>query len=124
MKVHCSHSVPFWLYRTLLLTFVLIQFSNAVIKEAMRLHPAVAFPLERFVPPEGAVLCGVRLPGGTNVSMAAPVIHQDKSVFGKDAEAFRPERWLDNDQDKVKLMDKCFLAVSLRSNSGPAVKCI
>lgn len=88
----------------------------------MRLHPGVGFPLERFVPSEGAVLCGVSLPGGTNVGMAAPVIHQDQSVFGKDAEDFRPERWLDTDQEKVKLMDKSFLAVSFGSDSCPAVK--
>lgn len=86
--------------------------SQATIKEAMRLHPGVGFPLERHVPPEGAVLCGKYLPGGTNVSMTAPVVHHDRTIFGDDAESFRPERWLETDEVRLKQMDRCSLAVS------------
>lgn len=78
----------------------------------MRLHPGVGFPLERHVPPEGAVLCGKYLPGGTNVSMTAPVVHHDRTIFGDDAESFRPERWLETDEVRLKQMDRCSLAVS------------
>ena len=78
----------------------------------MRMHPGVGFPLERFVPPEGAILCGIHLPGGTNVSMSAPTIHYDKSIFGVDAPEFRPERWLEASPEKLKIMERGFLAVS------------
>ena len=81
-------------------------------KEAMRLHPGVGFPLERIVPQGGATICGRYLPEGTNVSMAAPVIHHNKMVFGDDADDFRPERWLDADESQLKLMERCNLTVS------------
>lgn len=81
-------------------------------KEALRIHPGVAFPLERYVPPEGAVICGKAVPGGTNVSVNAAVIHVNKNVFGPDADQFRPERWIDASPEQLKLMDRSFLAVS------------
>ncbi len=82
-------------------------------KEAMRLHPGVAYPLERYVPPEGATICGVDLPGGTNISVTAPVVHMDTTVYGEDAHAFRPERWLEAEPVRLKLMERSFLAVSV-----------
>ena len=85
----------------------------------MRMHPGVGFPLERYVPPEGAVICGAHLPGGTNVSMSAPTVHYDKSIFGVDAHEFRPERWLEAAPEQLKKMDRGFLAVC---QSTPPVK--
>src|ERR1700761_2807851 len=89
----------------------MMPLSQACLKEAMRLHPGVAYPLERYVPPEGATICGVELPGGTNVSITAPVVHVDKTVYGEDADAFRPERWLEAEPERLKLMERSFLAV-------------
>ena len=82
-------------------------------KEALRLHPGVAYPLERYVPPEGATFCDVEIPGGTNVSITAPVVHMDKTVYGADADDFRPERWLEAEPERLKLMERSFLAVRL-----------
>jgi cytochrome P450 len=84
-------------------------------KEAMRLHPGVAFPLERYVPAGGATICDAWLPGGTNVSVNAAVIHLDKTVFGDDADSFRPERWIDATPEQLKAMDRSFIAVSFAS---------
>ncbi|OKP11150.1 Pisatin demethylase [Penicillium subrubescens] len=81
-------------------------------KEAMRLHPGVGFPLERFTPPEGAEICGYRLPGQTNVSISAPVIHYITDIYGEDADSFRPERWLEASPEALKAMERYFLAVS------------
>lgn len=84
-------------------------------KEAMRMHPGVAFPLERLVPENGAMLLGHHLPARTNVSMSAPVIHYDKDIFGPDAHEFRPERWLESDAERIKIMDRGLLTVYLPS---------
>ncbi|KAJ5719166.1 cytochrome P450 [Penicillium malachiteum] len=65
---------------------------QAVMKEAMRCHPGVSYPLERVVPEGGTTLCGVYLEAGTIVGMNPAVIHHDKSIFGDDAAKFRPER--------------------------------
>lgn len=42
--------------------------------------------------------------------MSAPTIHCDKSIFGVDADEFRPERWLEAAPDQLKNMDRGFLA--------------
>jgi cytochrome P450 len=85
-------------------------------KEATRLHPGVGFPLERYVPPEGATLCGHLLAPGTNVSMMAPVVQIDPEVFGEDSQEFRPERWLESDPEQLKLMERSMLVVSQDAN--------
>ena len=74
-------------------------------------------PLERVVPAEGAVLCGVFLPGGTVVSVHAWVIHHDENIFGKNTHEFRPERWLEADAEQLKLMERSFCSVSGRPSS-------
>lgn len=95
---------------TILITTLL--YSQAVMKEAMRMHPGVAFPLERYVPKGGATISGTWLPEGTNVSVNGAVIHMDKRVFGEDAGQFRPERWLDTSKEQLQLMERSFIAVS------------
>jgi cytochrome P450 len=81
-------------------------------KEAMRCHPGVSFPLERVVPEEGIDLCGAHLKAGTIVGMNAAVIHRDKTVFGDDADEFRPERWINCPDEQVKLMNRHLMTVS------------
>lgn len=81
-------------------------------KEAMRLHPSIAFPLERVVPSEGAHLCGYDLPAGTIVGVLAPLINRNKEVFGQDVDDFRPERWIEADPERLKVMEKTYTTVS------------
>lgn len=71
-----------------------LPYLDACIKEAFRLHPAAGLPLERIVPEAGAEISGHFVPGGTIVGCSAWLIHINKSVFGEDAEIYRPERWL------------------------------
>jgi cytochrome P450 len=80
-------------------------------KESMRMHPAVGFPLERYVPPEGVEISTLKIPGGTTISMSAPVVHMDRRIFGADADRFRAERWLEASSEQLKLMERSFLAV-------------
>jgi cytochrome P450 len=96
--------------------------SQAVIKEALRMHPGVGFPLERYIPAEGATICGTELPGGTTVCANAAVIHMNKDVYGDDAAQFRPERWLEASPEQSKLMDRSFLSVS--SNQSQYVQAL
>ena len=94
----------------------LTLFRQAVLKEAMRLHPGVALPLERYVPEGGVMISGKFIPEGTIVGMNAWVIHHNKRVYGNDADDFRPERWLEAEPAQLKLMDQAFLSVSNTSH--------
>jgi cytochrome P450 len=78
----------------------------------MRMHPATGFILERRVPQGGVTLHGVHLPAGTIVGVNAWVLHYNKDVFGEDAHAFRPERWIEDDGEAIKEMKRNFFAVS------------
>lgn len=82
-----------------------LPYLHACIQEALRLHPAVGFPLERAVPPQGVEICGEHIRGGTIVGCNAWVIHRRPEVFGQDADAYRPERWLEASAEQKKEMD-------------------
>lgn len=71
-----------------------LPYFDAVVKEALRLHPAVGMLLERIVPAGGLQLPdGPFLPAGTIVGANAWVIHRH-TVFGENTDEFIPERWL------------------------------
>ena len=85
-----------------------LEYLDAVIKEAFRVHPAAGLPLERIVPPQGADIAGHFIPGGTIVGVSAWVLHRNKSIFGENIDAFCPERWLvdpskDGEEEKKRI---------------------
>ncbi|KAK2684150.1 Cytochrome P450, E-class, group I [Fusarium oxysporum f. sp. vasinfectum] len=81
-----------------------MEYLQAVIKEGLRLHPAVGQPLERIVPEGGATIAGQFFPEGTIVGVNCWVEHYS-SAFGPDPDAFRPERWLDSDKSRLEVMN-------------------
>ncbi|KAK3100869.1 hypothetical protein LTR53_018877, partial [Teratosphaeriaceae sp. CCFEE 6253] len=87
-----------------------LPYLNAVIKEALRLNPALALPMERIVPPPGLQIGDVFLPPGTIVGINPWVLHRDQRIFGPDAEHWQPGRWLSGDAEKVKYMDHHLLS--------------
>jgi cytochrome P450 len=91
-----------------------LKYFQAVVKEALRMHPAVGLLLERVVPRGGTEVGGMWLAGGTVVGINPWVAARDKEVYGEDSEIFKPERWLDADEKGLKAMERNFLAVSLR----------
>lgn len=72
-----------------------LPYLQAVMYEALRLHPAVGMSLPRVSPRSGATIAGRFIPAGTTVGANPWVIHRDSRVFGDDVEAFRPERWVE-----------------------------
>lgn len=101
-----------------------MPYLNAVLKEALRLHPAVGLPLWRVVPEGGVHIAGHFLPQGTNVGVNAWVAHRNQAVWGPDAEEFRPERWLEaqaeadaGNKEKLQSMEASFLAFGLGSRT-------
>ena len=86
-----------------------LPYLGAVINEALRIHSISAMGLPRVVPnPEPSTtsielshgsdcedlkIGPKRFPPGTVLSVPSYTIHRDPTVWGSDAEAFRPERW-------------------------------
>ncbi|KAL7628533.1 hypothetical protein AAE478_000048 [Parahypoxylon ruwenzoriense] len=80
-----------------------LPYLDAVIREAMRIHPAVPMILERYVPQEGLHLPDGRfIPSGSITGMTPYIIHRNQSLFGDDADQFKPERWLQGDQETTE----------------------
>ncbi|KAJ9299754.1 hypothetical protein DTO271G3_2638 [Paecilomyces variotii] len=71
-----------------------LPYLDAVVREAMRMHPGVGMPLERYVPESGLSANGHYIPKGVKVGMNPWVTSSNRDVFGPDAEVFRPDRWL------------------------------
>lgn len=94
-----------------------LPYLQAVLKEALRMHPAVGLCLWRIVPAGGATLAGQYFPAGTNVGVNCWVAHRNKEVWGEDAEEFRPERWLDSSEEKLKAMNAMYMPFGLGSRT-------
>jgi len=90
-----------------------MPYLQAVIKEALRLHPATGLPLWRVVPPEGAEICGYHFKGGEIVGANSWVLHRNEDVWGADVDVFRPERWLDEPEAKLKAMERAYMPFGL-----------
>ncbi|KAI1435577.1 cytochrome P450 [Xylaria sp. CBS 124048] len=88
-----------------------LPYLNAVIKETMRIFSVIAFPLERLVPAGGAEIAGMYFPEGTTVGCLPAAVHVN-AVFGADVDAFRPERWLVDDREQVRLMEAANMGFS------------
>ncbi|KAH8197773.1 hypothetical protein TruAng_008062 [Truncatella angustata] len=89
-----------------------MPFLDACIKEAGRLHPPIGLPLERVIAHGGINIEGVHIPEGTVVGINAWVVQRDLNVFGQDADDWRPERWLCEEQ-KRKEMERAMFVIEL-----------
>ena len=67
------------------------------------MHPALGMLTERIVPPNGAVICGESIPGGTLVGCNPWVEQRNKAVFGEDSDAYRPERWVEDEEKRHRM---------------------
>ncbi|KAF2131728.1 pisatin demethylase [Dothidotthia symphoricarpi CBS 119687] len=94
-----------------------LPYLQAVISEALRLHPAVGMPLTRVVGQGGAQLAGQYFPAGTEVGINPWVIHRNTSIFGPDASQFRPQRWLTKDPQERAHLEKNFLSFGTGSRT-------
>ncbi|EPE36267.1 Cytochrome P450 [Glarea lozoyensis ATCC 20868] len=96
-----------------------LPYLQAVIKEALRKHPAVGLPMQRVVPNASPItVAGHTIPPGSSVGINAWVAHQNTSVFGPDASEFRPERWLEyEEQGRNGEIEKYFLSFGMGSRT-------
>jgi cytochrome P450 len=101
-----------------------MPYLQAVMKEALRMHAAVGLPLWRVVPEGGVEICDRFFPEGTIIGLNSWCAHYNRSVFGPDADQFRPERWLEAEKEggeRLREMDNYYLPVSCMTGSDSAI---
>ncbi|MCJ1383958.1 hypothetical protein MMC17_007072 [Xylographa soralifera] len=75
-----------------------LKYLHAVALEGLRIYPPLPFALPRVVPPNGDTVDGHFLPAGTVVSTNPIAACLDVNNFS-DPFDFKPERWLDNENN-------------------------
>jgi cytochrome P450 len=93
-----------------------MPYFQAIMKEALRMHAATGLPLWRIVPEGGVEICGQFFPAGTELGLNSWCAHFNESVYGPDAQQFRPERWIEAEKaggDTLKALDNYYLPVSI-----------
>ena len=93
-----------------------LPYMDAVIKEAIRMHPSVGLLLERHVPKGGMTICGTHFAEGTIVGINAWVLHYDEKVFPEPYK-FLPERWIESTPEHLKEMNKSWFAFGAGARS-------
>lgn len=85
-------------------------FLDACVMEALRLRPVFGLPFERIVPPGGITIGSRYFPGGTIIGMSPRITNRHRPTFGEDADEWRPERWLE-DNERRRIMEQSLLTV-------------
>lgn len=80
-----------------------LPFLEACVYESMRLRP-VSSNLPRCIPKGGVVLQGHFIPEGYTCSVKLSTANVNSRVWGKDSYVFRPERFLEDESIKRKLL--------------------
>jgi cytochrome P450 len=95
-----------------------LPYLQAVICEGLRMWPPTTGLGSKQVPKGGDVICGYRVPEGTQIAHNFSGVMRLKSIWGEDADVFRPERWLEagaEGEGRLKVMNS---VVDLDFGSG------
>lgn len=82
-----------------------LPYLQACITEGLRLSPPITQLRERVVPEGGDTVDGHYIPGGTNIGLNTQALSKH-ACFGPDPDHFRPERWLEADEQSLVMMKK------------------
>jgi cytochrome P450 len=78
-----------------------IALVRAVVAEAVRLVPAICGQLMRYSP--GITIDKYWIPPKYTIGLSAMAVNKAPSIFGDDAEKFRPQRWLESPEAFTRL---------------------
>lgn len=84
-----------------------LPYLQACIKEDLRLWPPI-MGLMGKISDRGDVVCGLKVPAGTQVGWAALAVMKDRTVFGENAHIFEPRRWIDTELAQLKEMEATY----------------
>ncbi|KAJ4423643.1 hypothetical protein N0V82_001666 [Gnomoniopsis sp. IMI 355080] len=80
---------------------------NAMI-ECLRLHPPIGYAMPRDTPPQGAVICGIFVPGGVAVGVPPATIGRNENVYPQ-PDIWYPDRWSESSGEDLATMKTCLL---------------
>jgi cytochrome P450 len=80
-----------------------LPFLVACIKESLRLFPPAPQFLTRVTPPEGRTIDGYFVPGGMEVTTYSYCVQRSLTMYGSDADEFKPERWMVSEKRNFEL---------------------
>ncbi|KAI1389815.1 cytochrome P450 [Hypoxylon trugodes] len=81
-----------------------LKYLQAVMYEGLRVNIPFSGLSMKQVPPEGDTIHEKFIPGGTRVAHCFLSTQRSTTIYGPDADLFRPERWLDIDPEKHREM--------------------
>ena len=84
-----------------------LPYLQACIKEGMRLWPP-SMGLMGKVSDRDDIVCGMKVPAGTQVGWAALAVMKNRKVFGENADVFEPRRWIVAEPAKLKEMEATY----------------
>ncbi|KAJ4301084.1 hypothetical protein N0V90_003174 [Kalmusia sp. IMI 367209] len=93
-----------------------LPYFMACIKEGLRLNPPATNLFARITPEGGKAIDGHFIPEGTEITSHAYTIQRDRELYGEDADAFRPERWLESEKKSLE-----YEAMQFGFGMGPRV---
>ncbi|KAH8167060.1 hypothetical protein CIB48_g1177 [Xylaria polymorpha] len=83
-----------------------LPYLQAVIYEGLRMRPPGLGLYAKSVPPEGDMIHGKFIPGGTAIGVNTASLFSSTANFGDDAALFRPERFTEADEQKRTEMER------------------
>jgi cytochrome P450 len=89
-------------------TAMSLTYLDAIIREALRIHPIGSLVFERKVPASGHITeaSGRQLPPGAVIAQTPWTLNFDEDLWGPEPYAFRPERWLKYEDESVEAAEK------------------
>lgn len=81
-----------------------LPYLQAVIWEGLRIHPPFGGLIMKQVGAEGDMFDGKFIPPGTRIGHSTWAVTHEVSVFGADVSVFRPERWLEANENMKATM--------------------
>ncbi|KAK4176540.1 putative cytochrome P450 E-class, group I [Triangularia setosa] len=84
-----------------------LRYTQAAIKEAQRLWPVIGMSLSRRAPEQSCKIGDFDIPAGTTVGCSPLALHAfNRDVFGQDGLQYKPERWLIEDTERLRVMER------------------